>query len=134
MGLDCKITDNYMKEKERFCGYMKKHSREYCRDCPLCENPINSYGPFKCESVGNERSIKVVQYFSDNGTIIKDRRTVLDDFMSKYPNAQLNERGLPDTTCAKKLGYDIKIDCGYKCQYCWNQDFKKIHRTSFILD
>ena len=47
-------------------------------------------------------------------------KTRLQDFMEKYPNAQICESGLP-SACCKSLGYCKSCDpVGNNCEVCWN--------------
>lgn len=51
------------------------------------------------------------------------QKTILTDFLEKYPNALLNESGFPNV-CVFKLGYIKERDCGnydYSCKKCWNR-------------
>lgn len=134
MGLDCNITKNYMKEKDRFCGYMKKHAIDFCIVCELSKKTECGTEHHGCESVPIERRIEVVQYFSDNGIRIKKIKTYLDDFKDKYPNADYRFDGTPANICPQNLGYCVRQLCRHDCVSCWNQEFTKIHRTSMILD
>ena len=55
-------------------------------------------------------------------------RTIFDDFLEKYPNALVNDEGVP-YTCPYTLGYAEKIkDCTKKmnCFDCWNRPLEQI--------
>ena len=58
----------------------------------------------------------------------KPLRTIFDDFLEKYPNALVNDEGVP-YTCPYTLGYGEKIkDCMKKmnCFDCWNRTLEQI--------
>lgn len=48
-------------------------------------------------------------------------KTMLEDFLEKYPNAPINDKGLP-APCPRDLGYekDAFYDCSL-CNACWNR-------------
>ncbi len=54
------------------------------------------------------------------------RKTILQDFLEKYPKAMVNEKGYPDGICPAELGYlgesfVCKEIFDTKCGNCWNQ-------------
>ena len=54
-------------------------------------------------------------------------KTFLTDFLEKYPNAPLNDNGIPYDICPIYLGYtDNDEDCtDIKCSACWNRPLKE---------
>ena len=49
------------------------------------------------------------------------RKTYLSEFLSHYPNAILDERGIPDGVIPCDLGVkEIDNDCYGDCVKCWN--------------
>lgn len=54
------------------------------------------------------------------------QKTILMDFLEKYPNAKLDDDGTPEGPCPFHLGYDDDDDCIYgdvydSCKKCWNR-------------
>ena len=54
------------------------------------------------------------------------QKTILMDFLEKYPNAKLDDDGTPEGPCPYHLGYDDDDDCIYgdvydSCKKCWNR-------------
>lgn len=102
--IDCKITENYLKEKKRMCRDRR------CDDCILDGNCIAS------EIYDFQKNIDTVQKWSDTHPI----KTYLSDFLEKYPKATMLEEGKrPDFICVKNLGY-FTGDCKGDCKACWN--------------
>lgn len=67
-----------------------------------------------------ERFIKVVEKWSSE----HPQKTMLQDFLEKFPNAKLEEGSPPD--CPYMYGYTSKNDddnfCpGHTCLECWNR-------------
>lgn len=61
---------------------------------------------------------------------IRPKKTILQDLLEKYPNAELGRDGTPKI-CPSKLGYsDMKecVECyGYEdCVACWNRPLEEI--------
>ena len=51
-------------------------------------------------------------------------KTMLQDFLEKYPNAPLEEEYGAPNVCVFNLGYIKERDCGnydYSCKKCWNR-------------
>ena len=50
------------------------------------------------------------------------RKTRLQDFLEKFPDAKLDKDGIPDS-CCESLGYcdSCKISMIYSCSDCWNE-------------
>lgn len=59
---------------------------------------------------------KIIQWSKDN-----PRKTRLQDFLEKYPNAEVDEYGIP-SSCAGELGY-CSSNCpgSLLCSKCWNE-------------
>ena len=105
-----------MKIKKRMCEYYA----EGCVNCPLTilnndtEEPCHEFivlYPEKAEEI-------LTKWAKEH-----PQKTILQDFLEKYPNALLNESGFPNV-CVFKLGYIKERDCGnydYSCKKCWNR-------------
>ena len=99
----------YLKEKQRMCEkYMD------CLDCPLDE--VKSKHHITCvmtEKTHSEEVVEIVEKWSAENP----EKTILQDFLEKYPNATLSSKGVP-IYCALHLGYLDK--CEENCSDCWN--------------
>lgn len=110
--MDCKITENYLREKERMCA-----STNLCKKCGLCEKG-NENSACPCAHFQKEyptKAIAIVQAWSD----AHPQRTYLSDFLEKHPNAPLSQTGRPGF-CAADLGYRDRKCSGIYCGDCWN--------------
>lgn len=119
--IDCSNTKAYFAEKTR----MSKRAgagvcRIKCEDCPLGITN-NGMGVLcsKLEMLYPEKAIEIVQRWSDK----HPQRTYLSEFLKHYPNAQLNDAGLPITGCPYRLGLIGDEECkkNRDCVKCWNQ-------------
>lgn len=104
----------FLREVKKICDY---YTRTYhdCLKCPIvdmpCRIPVTDWG----DSVLNTFVERVEQWSKEHPP-----RTRLQDFMEKYPNAQICESGLP-SACCKSLGYCKSCDpVGNNCEVCWN--------------
>lgn len=104
----------YLKEKARMIGANKKQScNGLCTECPLKKgNDGTKANCTEVEIVYPEKAVEIVEKWSNE----HPRKTYLMDFLEKYPNAELNEDGIPKS-CAEYLGY--KVSCR-DCKECWN--------------
>lgn len=108
-----------MKIKERMC----EDNISACIDCPFtpenngigdsCDDFITLY-PEKAEKI-------LIKWAKEH-----PQKTILQDFLEKYPNAKLDEDGTPKGPCPYHLGYDDDDDCIYEdtytcCKKCWNR-------------
>ena len=54
------------------------------------------------------------------------RKTMLQDFLEKYPYAKLRNDGTPEGICPDILGYeDGESWCDRKCVKCWNRPLEE---------
>lgn len=119
--MDCSKTENYFKEKNR----MTDNCRINCAKCPLFLNPFNMDCDFFEGSYPNE-AIEIVQKWSDE----HPQKTILDDFLGKFPHTILNSDGLPEDICCRYLGYKLSFkdctisDAHVSCSDCWKQPFE----------
>lgn len=120
--IDCSRTENYLAEKQRMTKKHKPNAGEYiceldCLDCPLSHSNNGIGEPcFGLETHYPEKAVAIVQKWSDE----HPQKTYLSEFLKKYPNALLNDNGLPKSVCLYNLGL---ADCKeYRnCVDCWNQ-------------
>lgn len=116
--IDCSKTMNYFIEKSRMIKQQKDGVCKLdCSDCPLSIS--NNGTDISCshfETGYPEEAIAIMQKWSDE----HPRETYLSEFLKKYPNASLNDNGLPKGVCLYNLGL---ADCKeYRnCVDCWNQ-------------
>lgn len=112
----------FFEEAHRMC---KK--RDSCEDCPVRYNNIYcvfSRRPSNQETEEISRIIQSVEKWSQE----HQKKTRLDDFLEKHPNAPMGEDGLP-FLAPGSLGYCGDTPC-YACKkakdkpfaWCWDQE------------
>lgn len=97
----------YLKEKERMC-----YKQEDCTHCPLKTDDDNTCSIL--EETNPEEAVEIVEEWSKE----HPQKTILLDFLERYPNATLSSKGVP-ICCALHLGYLDK--CEAICSDCWNR-------------
>lgn len=118
--IDCSITENYFAEKRRMTKRRKGGICKLdCKKCPLYGTNNGTSENLSCVSLEMrypEKAVVIVQKWSDEHS----QKTYLSEFLKKYPNALLNDNGLPKGVCLYNLGL---ADCKeYRnCVDCWNQ-------------
>lgn len=120
--IDCSKTENYFAEKARMTKKDKLgRCKLYCGECPLNNKNNGTSENLLCgafEAIYPQKAIEFVQKWSDE----HPRRTYLNEFLKNYPNAWLNEKGIPKRMCPSTLGLKDLEDCGGRnCVECWNQ-------------
>lgn len=99
----------FFRERMRMCDYYSR-----CFECPRADEPNCNIEEMSDEELKN--FVNTVEQWSKE----HPQRTRLQDFMEKYPNAQICESGLP-SACCKSLGYCKSCDpVGNNCEVCWN--------------
>jgi hypothetical protein len=89
-----------------------------CTDCPLSR--FNNNEKIICselELFHSETAVQIVQRWSDE----HPGKTYLTEFLSHYPNAEVNGDGIPSGICPYELGVTDNHDCMRTCAECWNQ-------------
>lgn len=89
-----------------------------CEKCPFYKSKIIGCREFFPESVD------IVEKWSKE----HPAKTMLTDFLEKYPNARLDGNGVP-RFCPKDLGYekDGKAHCrNLHCVDCWNRPLEEV--------
>ncbi len=127
--IDCSKTENYFTERQRMTKRHKLNIGIYvcelnCVYCPL--SGVNNGTNFSCtdfERLYPEKAIAIMQKWSDE----HPQKTYLSEFLKNYPNASLNDAGLPQNTCPFHLGLISIDDCRkyHNCTECWNQPIKE---------
>ena len=120
--IDCSITENYLKEKARMTKSVLKGCTITCRECPLSDyNNPEHIGCGWFEKRYPKEAISIVQKWSDEHPI----KTILDDFLEKYPKANLRPNGASPYLCPYSLGYEEAAYCDGQefrnCRECWNR-------------
>lgn len=116
--IDCAKTENYFTEKQRMTKQQKDEiCKLNCVDCPLSiENNSTGLACPYFEMRYPKKAITLVQKWSDE----HPKKTYLSEFLKNYPNALLNDTGLPKDVCLYNLGLtDCRND--RNCVDCWNQ-------------
>lgn len=99
--------------------FNRMHRNHYCKNCPRGEEGCATFGVNKPYL---EKLVADVEQWSKE----HPQRTRLQDFLEKYPDAEVLPDGQPVICCAR-LGYREycgKIfgsdDCFSQCRDCWN--------------
>lgn len=99
----------YLKEINRMCNTFGLS----CSGCPLGNSAED------CDDLQRERPEKAVAIV-EKWSAEHPQKTILQDFLEKYPNAKLSE-GIPKS-CCHFLGYPQPNECEFKkCRDCWNR-------------
>lgn len=104
----------FIKERNRMCNFYKCCK---IKGCPA-EN-------LSCDSL-EEIAIQGFKLIRDVEQWSKEhpQKTMLQDFLEKFPKAKLNDYGVP-RVCPSLLGYKDMIPCNrLKCNECWNRPLK----------
>lgn len=118
--IDCKITENYLKERGRMTNSCEIH----CDNCPLSRyNNGEKIICIRYETKYRDRAVEIVQQWSDK----HPRKTILDDLKEKYPNYKISSIGTP-SICPYKLGYEESAKCPAvdTCAECWNRPLDEV--------
>lgn len=116
----------YLKEKYR----MTKKCRICCADCPLgSENNTTGFACSDFQGVHPEIAVSIVEKWSEEHS----RKTILQDFLEKYPKAELEYNKFPEI-CPHSLGYATNKECfldtdeqfvSEECEECWNRPLEE---------
>lgn len=106
-----------MKIKKRMC------EERTCSKCPL--NKLSEVKECTCTEY-TLRFPKKAEEILTKWAEEHPQKTMLQDFLEKYPNAPLKKDGTPQYVCPYQLGYDKSDDCIYEdtytcCKKCWNR-------------
>ena len=109
--MDCKITENYFKEKAR----MTENCRVSCGNCLLFDSVVSC---LELELKEPKSAISIVQKWSDEHPV----KTYRDDFREKFPNCEIEIENLE--WCDFYANGKSRDDCErLACEDCWNQPF-----------
>ena len=101
----------FLKEYGRMCI-----NHRSCISCPIKEQlTTESCRQWICQNP--ESAINLVYKWAEENP----EKTILHDFLEKYPNAELNSKGKP-MMCPKKFGYKVNKSCyAADCfKECWD--------------
>jgi hypothetical protein len=120
--IDCSKTANYLSERLRMTKRSKGKGCDIkCSECPLSYTNNGASEFMSCITFEMHyplQAISIVQRWSNE----HPRKTYLSEFLKNYPNAWLNEKGIPKRMCPSMLGLKDLEDCGKRnCVECWNQ-------------
>lgn len=104
-----------VKEWTRLCESMPK-----CRVCPV----MCHVEKIPCNAVNGPESVSKMFKAVEKWAAENPPKTILDEFMEKYPRAQVDIRGIPADLCPDTLGYSKYEKCGSasnNCINCWNR-------------
>lgn len=99
----------YLKERSRMCDTFGLS----CSGCPL-GNSVEDCDDLQGESL--EKAVEIVEKWSKE----HPQKTILQDFLEKYPKAQLCDDGTPNV-CPKDLGISNMCVSLNDCHDCWNR-------------
>lgn len=128
MKIDCKITENYFKERNRM---VKTNDSGLCviscQDCLLWKN--NNGKNLVCtqfERKYPEIAIELIQKWSDE----HQQMTNLDYLLKHFPNTKLDEDGTPSEVCPDSVGLPLAdgIICkgnAVDCKKCWSRLYEE---------
>jgi hypothetical protein len=127
--IDCSKTENYFAEKQRMTKKQRMSDGTYiceivCGDCPLSRS--NNGMNIPCTNLEKsypDKAIAIIQNWSDE----HPQKTYLSKFLKNYPDAPLNDDGIPKGICPYDLGLNLGLisieGCreDRNCIKCWNQ-------------
>ena len=109
----------FIEERNRMCAYY----HDECDGCPAKREDVMCYGdPLDYQTVN---IVGIVEKWSKE----HPRKTMLQDFLEKFPKAPLDNDGIPGN-CPQSLGYCSEAYCGIYpigkiCIKCWNRPLEE---------
>ena len=121
--MDCSKTENYFKEKARMVNAKNDGCcRILCNYCPLSKHNNNTnIGCMRLEMMYPQKAVEIVQKWSDE----HPQKTMLQDFLSKYPKAPFRANSPTPKLCPHNLGYSKYNGCDESCEKCWNRPIEE---------
>lgn len=112
----------FLKEKDRMCDLFR-NGNTTCEKCKLSFR--NNSKDLTCNifvSRYPQEAVKIVEKWSEE----HPKKTLLQDFLEKYPNAKIESDGTPEF-CPSALGYKSCYSCDIysddfvmcDCKECW---------------
>ena len=102
----------FIKELNRSCKMYPD-----CARCPFEDTKIGCVLAKNIIKGDIEKLVAIVEQWSAE----HPQKTMLQDFLEKFPNATLHDNGTP-YCCPHDLGYKKRDKCSLDdCVYCWNR-------------
>lgn len=116
MKVDCRITENYLREKYR----MTKGCSIHCSKCLIgLGNDKLCCGCSLAEQKYPTEVIAAVQVWSDE----HPKETRMEHLLTMIPRVEIDDNTQVPSFCIKKLNGSIK--CIDNCKACWNEQYAK---------
>lgn len=115
----------FIKERNRMCDYYGSYTSG-CRKneeiCPGRKCKCNGYWVAESDDF---KIVDIVKQWSEK----HPQKTMLQDFLEKFPNAPLDNDGIP-SNCPQSLGYCSDAYCGIHpigkiCVKCWSRPLEE---------
>lgn len=115
----------FLKEKKRMCDSFRDSS---CEGCLIYAIDIGT-GCFDFQGDHPKQTVEIVEKWAEE----HPRKTILQDFLEKYPNAIMEDGGFPEL-CPYHLGYEKEptdndefCNAGEDgCRKCWNRQLDEV--------
>lgn len=108
-------TLKFLKEFKRMCDC---YSGGFCAGCPRKESA-------SCDSsTMNDKELTELIADVEKWSEEHPKKTRLQDFQEKHPNAYMLDCGIP-VSCCYDLGYCRDDGCILDCEKCWNMPAKE---------
>lgn len=108
----------FIKELNRMCEYYRKDGcRKGDERCPACGHECKNFKSMVYDDFKIVNDVK--QWSSEH-----PQKTMLQDFLEKFPLASLGYEGTPEDICPNGLGYTSESYCKNRprdCVKCWNR-------------
>lgn len=121
MKYDCSKCLDFVHEQERMCNDIEQE--ESCNGCGLDV----LFGP--CGTPDTQDKIDVVQNWSDEHPE-PHKKTILEDFYEKFPDADINFKKMPLCCEVIYTGYTKCHECGNGCKQCWNRPLSEVQNEN----
>lgn len=115
----------FLKERKRMCDSFRDSS---CEGCLIYAIDIGT-GCFGFQDDHPKQTVEIVEKWAEE----HPRKTILQDFLEKYPNAELIHNKFPEI-CPHSLGYATNKECfldtdeqfvSEECEECWNRPLEE---------
>lgn len=112
----------FLKEYRRMCNqyiYADTSGENCSPECAL-------YGEH-CHLACGDLKVEDIVFRVEKWSEEHPEKTILQDFLEKYPNALLDKDGLPEI-CPHQIGYPRMKGCipdEYFCKKCWNRPLEE---------
>lgn len=102
-----------VKEWTRLCESMP--------ECCIC--PVMCHADrLPCEVIDEPKRVSEMFEAIEKWAEEHPQKTILQEFLEKYPGARIDNRGIPPELCPGDLGYSEHENCGTGvCTECWNR-------------